>query len=79
MTTTSISPLSMKNYVPSENKPEGFFYLDHRTTDLKYNSITDVHVTPANVHRGVCGCQKSSGNYNNKRLVFVRTGAQKSL
>lgn len=37
-------------YMFRENKPEGFFYLDHRTTDLKYNIITDVHVTPGNVH-----------------------------
>ncbi len=37
-------------YMYRENKPEGFFYLDHRTTDLKYNIITDVHVTPGNVH-----------------------------
>ncbi|AEP92521.1 putative transposase [Bacillus subtilis subsp. subtilis str. RO-NN-1] len=28
-----------------ENKPEGFFYLDHRTTDMKHNIITDAFVT----------------------------------
>lgn len=32
-----------------EGKPEGFFYLDHRTVDIKYNIITDVHVTPGNI------------------------------
>lgn len=32
-----------------EGKPEGFFYLDHRTVDIKYNIITDMHVTPGNV------------------------------
>ncbi|HBI05158.1 MAG TPA: IS1182 family transposase, partial [Paenibacillaceae bacterium] len=37
-------------YMYREGKPEGFFYLDHRTTDLKYNIITDVHITPGNVH-----------------------------
>ncbi|NIK13489.1 IS1182 family transposase [Alkalibacillus almallahensis] len=37
-------------YLYRENKPEGFFYLDHRTTDLKYNIITDVHVTEGNIH-----------------------------
>jgi transposase len=37
-------------YMYREGKPEGFYYLDHRTTDLKYNIITDVHVTPGNVH-----------------------------
>ncbi|WP_078593670.1 IS1182 family transposase [Evansella clarkii] len=37
-------------YMYREGKPEGFFYLDHRTTDMKYNIITDVYVTPGNVH-----------------------------
>ncbi|WP_035509833.1 IS1182 family transposase [Halobacillus karajensis] len=37
-------------YLYRQNKPEGFFYLDHRTTDLKYNIIIDVHVTPGNIH-----------------------------
>jgi len=41
---------SDSGYLYRENKPEGFFYLDHRTTDLKFNIITDVHVTPGNVH-----------------------------
>lgn len=30
-------------------KPKGFFYLDHHTTDFKYNIITDVHITAGNV------------------------------
>jgi hypothetical protein len=33
-----------------DGKPEGFFYLDHRTVDSKYNIITDVHVTPGNIN-----------------------------
>lgn len=37
-------------YMFRDGKPEGFFYLDHRTTDYKYNIITDVHVTPGNIH-----------------------------
>ncbi|ADC51490.1 transposase (plasmid) [Alkalihalophilus pseudofirmus OF4] len=37
-------------YMFRDGKPEGFFYLDHRTTDHKYNIITDVYVTPGNVH-----------------------------
>ncbi|MFB4161660.1 IS1182 family transposase [Geomicrobium sp. JSM 1781026] len=37
-------------YLYREGKPEGFYYLDHRTTDMKMNIITDVHVTPGNVH-----------------------------
>lgn len=37
-------------YMVREGKPEGFFYLDHRTVDGKHNLITDVYVTPGNVH-----------------------------
>lgn len=33
-----------------DNKPKGFFYLDHRTVDSKYNIITDVYVTAGNVN-----------------------------
>ncbi|WP_156160086.1 IS1182 family transposase, partial [Paenibacillus sp. E194] len=40
-------------YMIRDGKPEGFFYLDHRTVDLKYNMITDVHVTPGNVHDSI--------------------------
>ena len=37
-------------YMVRDHKPEGFFYLDHRTVDGKYNIITDTYVTPGNVH-----------------------------
>lgn len=37
-------------YLTREGKPQGFYYLDHRTVDGKYNIITDTHVTPGNVH-----------------------------
>jgi transposase len=40
-------------YMVRDGKPEGFFYLDHRTVDGKYNLITDSHVTPANVHDSI--------------------------
>lgn len=40
-------------FMVREGKPEGFFYLDHRTVDHKYNIITDVHVTAGNVHDSV--------------------------
>lgn len=33
-----------------DGKPKGFFYLDHRTVDGKFNIITDTHVTAANIH-----------------------------
>lgn len=37
-------------YMYREGKPEGFHYLNHQTVDFKYNIITDVHITPGNVH-----------------------------
>jgi IS5 family transposase len=37
-------------YLTREGKPQGFYYLDHRTVDAKHNIITDTHVTPGNVH-----------------------------
>lgn len=40
-------------YMVREGKPEGFYYLDHRTVDGKLNIITDVYVTPGNVHDSV--------------------------
>ena len=40
-------------YMMRDGRPEGFFYLDHRTVDHKYNIITDVHITPGNVHDAV--------------------------
>ena len=40
-------------FMSRENKQEMFCYLDHRTTDIKYNIITDVYVTPGNVHDSV--------------------------
>ena len=37
-------------YLMREGKPEGFFYLDHRTVDARHAIITDTHVTAGNVH-----------------------------
>jgi len=37
-------------FMHRDRKPQGFFYLDHRTTDNKHNMITDVFVTPANIY-----------------------------
>ena len=36
-------------YMYRDQKPEGFFWLVHRTVDAKHNFIVDVHVTPGNV------------------------------
>jgi len=40
-------------FMVRDQKPKGFFYLDHRTVDAKCNIITDVHVTAGNVHDAV--------------------------
>lgn len=40
-------------YMVRDGKPKGFFYLDHRTVDGRCNIITDVHLTPGNVHDSV--------------------------
>ncbi len=37
-------------YMVRDGKPEGFFYLDHRTVDGKFNIITDTYVTAGNVN-----------------------------
>lgn len=37
-------------YMYRDGKPEGFFYLDHRTVDAKYTIITDAYITSGNVH-----------------------------
>lgn len=37
-------------YMHRDGKPKGFFYLDHRTVDGKYNIVTDVYVTPGNIN-----------------------------
>ncbi|MBQ3183102.1 MAG: transposase, partial [Clostridia bacterium] len=37
-------------YMHRDSKPLGFFYLDHRTVDSRFNIITDTFVTPGNVN-----------------------------
>lgn len=37
-------------FMHRDNKPQGFFYLDHRTVDGKHGIILDTHATPGNVH-----------------------------
>ena len=40
-------------YMHRDGKPKGFFYLDHRSVDGKYNIITDTYVTAGNVHDSI--------------------------
>lgn len=37
-------------FMARDNKPTGFFYLDHRTVDGVHALIVDTHVSPGNVH-----------------------------
>ncbi len=37
-------------FMHRDGKPQGFFYLDHRTVYSRANIITDVYVTPGNVN-----------------------------
>lgn len=65
-------------YMVRDTKPKGFFYLDHRTVDSRCNIITDVHVTPGNVHDAVpylerLDRQKQRFNFN-LRVVGVDAG-----
>lgn len=37
-------------FMHRDQKPQGFFYLDHRTVDGKHNIIVDTHITAGNVN-----------------------------
>jgi len=37
-------------YMVRDQKPKGFFYLDHRTVDGQHNIITDSHATAGNIN-----------------------------
>lgn len=37
-------------FMTRDNKPQGFFYLDHRTVDGKHGIILDTHVTAGNIN-----------------------------
>lgn len=37
-------------FMHRDQKPQGFFYLDHRTVDGKYNLIVDTHITAGNIN-----------------------------
>lgn len=59
-------------YMVRDGKPEGVFYLDHRTVDHKYNIITDVHVTAGNVH-------DSAPYVARLKYILERFGFEKTL
>lgn len=40
-------------YMHRDGKPKGFFYLDHRTVDGKFNIITDTYITAGNIHDSI--------------------------
>ncbi|MHB9029770.1 MAG: IS1182 family transposase [Candidatus Latescibacterota bacterium] len=55
-------------YLTREGKPQGFYYLDHRTCDGRHNFITDVHVTPANIYDSLVYLERL--DYQRKRFDF---------
>lgn len=56
-------------YMTREGKPQGFYYLDHRTCDGQYNFITDVHVTPASIYDSLVYLDRL--DYQRKRFGFT--------
>jgi transposase len=44
---------SESGYMVRDGKPNGFFYLDHRTVDGRHAIVTDTYATPATVHDSV--------------------------
>lgn len=40
-------------YMVRDGKSKGFLYFDHRTVNGRHAIITDMHVTPANVHDSI--------------------------
>lgn len=61
-------------YMVRDEKPKGFFYLDHRTVDGKCNIITDVHVSPGNVHDSVPYLQRLDRQINRFNLPVEAVG-----
>jgi len=59
-------------YICRERKGEGFYYLNHVTTDGRHNIITDVHVTPGNVHDSVPYLERL--DYQIENFSFVVSG-----
>ena len=41
---------SDSGFMVRDEKPKGFFYLDHRIVDGKHGIVIDTHATPGNVH-----------------------------
>ncbi len=58
-------------YMVREGKPEGFYYLDHRTVDMKYNIIMDVHVTAGNVHDSLPYVERLNRQVKPHRVYFI--------
>jgi transposase len=58
-------------FMNRKGKPEGFFYLDHRTVDHKFNIITDVFVTPGNVNDATVYLERLQSQI--ERFDFAKT------
>ncbi len=58
-------------FMNRKGKPEGFFFLDHRTVDHKFNIITDVFVTPGNVNDATVFLERLQSQI--ERFGFAKT------
>ncbi len=58
-------------FMNRKGKPEGFFFLDHRTVDHKFNIITDVFVTPGNVNDATVYLERLKSQI--ERFGFAKT------
>lgn len=58
-------------FMNRKGKPEGFFFLDHRTVDHKFNIITDVFVTPGNVNDATVYLERLQSQI--ERFGFAKT------
>jgi len=55
-------------FMTRDGKPQGFYYLDHRTCDGKHNFITDVFVTPASIYDSIVYLERL--DYQRNRFMF---------
>lgn len=61
-------------FMHRDQKPQGFFYLDHRTVDGKYNLIVDTHITPGNINDSQPYIQRLDATLDKFKLNPVTVG-----
>ena len=61
-------------FMVRDEKPKGFFYLDHRIVDGKHGIIVDTHTTPGNVHDSQPIIRRIDRTLNRFKLTPVAVG-----